>query len=426
MRALLVTPIEHGSGETITAVHVAEDLQRAGHDVVFLASAFARTFIEPRLPGCSVELVQDGDRNLALWRRTIAEFAPDVVVFADYPFLFVRRGVVPLGREPGWPEALEECRATLMTLDHFGFAQRPMKLFFGPPHLTPFYYHQFDAIPEHMDILLPCPMHEPQPVPGRRGHTFRYWDVPLVIDPAVKSNTRRQYLDGSSDRLAVHLVPNWAWQVAESLQIELYRYWPELLDHYLGDLEPPVTIVSVNNGRLFDPSRAPRLRIINLPPVAVSEFEALLQSADLILTENRLSISMGKAVCALQNCVALVNRHRMLDLIDSPDPVVRRVVAAIESHRLASVFPFEVFPGGMADLMDEIILYRRNSLTDAFRDVEIFGGEHSARVLRALLVEDQAKADLRSRQAHYVRNLAELPGAAEVIGRCVTGSRAIA
>src|SRR5262249_14100836 len=130
----------------------------------------------------------------------------------------------------------------------------------------------------------------------------------------------------------------------------------------------------------------------------------------------------GKAICALQNCVAFVNRKNVLELMESPDPVVRRVVAAIEGHRLASVFPFEVFPGGMADLMDDIILYKNNSLAQAFRDFEIFGGESSACPLRELLEKQVAIEALHDRQAHYVRTLAGIPRASEVIARRVASS----
>jgi hypothetical protein len=415
MKVLLVTPIEEGSGETVTAVHIAEDLKRDGHDVLFLAADFARRFIEPRLPGAAVRLGRNGEENLALWDRTLDGFAPDVVVFADYPFLFVKRGVAPLGREPGWAEALERFHGTLITLDHFGFAQQELKLFFGPPHLTPFYYHQFDAVPDRMEILLPCPMHEPGEVPGRRGLPFRYWDVPLGVDPGARLALRRQYLGDADGLLVFHSVPNWAWQIADLLQVRLYRYWPELLDHYLRDLGTPVTIVSVNNGKLFDGALAPNVRLINLAPLSVSDFEAHLFSADLILTENRLSIAMGKAVCAFQNCVALVNRHTALDLVDSPDPVVRRVVWQMQSERLASVYPFESFPGVTADLLQEIVLYRGNSLTDAFSDVEVFGGPATAQRLRQLLLDDETRLELRQKQARYIGSLARLPRASTVI-----------
>jgi hypothetical protein len=313
----------------------------------------------------------------------------------------------------------------LITLDHFGFAQKEMGLFFGPPHLTPFYYHRFAAIPAEMEILLPCPMHEPHDVAGRRGHPFRYWDLPLECPPEVRAGVRRRYVGDSDGFLLFHFVPNWAWQVAEMLQVTLYRHLPALLDRYLGDLPKPVTIVSVNNGRLLDPERAPHLRIVNLPPVSVSEFEAFLLSADLIITENRISISMGKAVCGFQNCAALVNRQSTLDLTSSSDAVVRRVVSAMENHRLASVYPFEIFPGGMADLLEEIVLYRQNSLTRAFCDIEIFGGEESALMFRRLLLDENLKADLRDSQEYYVKNLARLPRASDVICSCVAAARSV-
>jgi hypothetical protein len=424
MKVLLITPIEEGSGETITAIHIGEDLRRHGHEILFLASAFARKYIEARLPGLSIELGRDGALNLSHWLRIITEFAPDAVVFADYPFLFVPRGVAPLGKEPGWVEALGCFRGILITLDHFGFAQRQMGVFFGPPHLTPFNYHRFAEIPESMEILLPCPMHEPIDVAGRRGQAFRYWDVPLSIRSEVGEEVRRRYLKDESDFLVFHFVPNWAWRVAQMLQVDLYRYLPELLDYYLKDLPKGVTLVSVNNGQLLNSARAPNIRIINLPPISVSEFEALLLSSDLIVTENRVSISMGKAVCGFQNCVALVNRQSMLELISSPDAVVRRVVSAMESRRLGSVYPFEIFPGGSSDLLNQVILYQDNSLTRTFCDIEIFGGESSALMFRRLLLDDVLRADLRSKQEYYVANLAELPGASDAISRCVATRRA--
>jgi hypothetical protein len=415
MRVLFVAPIEQGSGETITAVHMGEDLVRSGHEVRYLASKFARRFIEPVLPGVSIELSSAGPSNIDLWCETINDFSPDATVFADYSFMSLPFGVAPLGREPGWPEALDQYHGCLITLDHFGFAQQPMGVYFGPAHLTPFQYHNFSAIPERMEILLPCPMHEPGHVRGRRGHAFRYWEVPLSIPSDVRADVRRRYLVDSGGFLVFHTVPNWAWQAAELMQIYLYDYLPDLLDHYLGDLPRLVTVVSVNNGDLLDPLRAPRLRIVNLPPISISEFEALLLGSDLVITENRVSISLGKALCGFQVCGALVNRQRTLDLAFSPDLTVRGVVSAMEGRRLSSVYPFEVFPSGMAELLQRIILYRDNSLTTTFCDLEIFGGENTGAVFRRLLTDNELRTQLRSKQEHYLRKLARLPSASEII-----------
>ena len=424
MRVLLVTPVEEGSGETITAVHIGQDLRRAGSDVLYLASRFARRFIEPVLPGAAVELGSGGADNLNLWRRTVAQFSPDVVIFADYPLMAMPFGVAPLLKEPGWKEALDDYPGTLITLDHFGFAQREMQLFFGPPHLTPFQHHRFEAIPERMEILLPCPMHEPLDVPGRRGHPFRYWDLPLAIPAETIARVRNEYLGGQDGFLIFHSVPNWAWQAAEMLQIPLYRYLPELLDRYLGGLPKPVTVVSVNNGELLDPAEAPRIRIVNLAPLPVADFEALLFAADLMVTENRVSISCGKAVCGFQACAALVNRRSTVELVDSPDPAVRKVIAGMEGRRLGSVYRFEVFPTGMVEMLREIILYQGNSLPSTFCDLEIFGGEETAQMFRRLLADDELRGRLRAAQEYYVGHLACLPRASEAIAALARGVRA--
>jgi len=115
--------------------------------------------------------------------------ARGVVVFADYPLLFWPGGVVPLAREDGWVSRLEDAKACLVTLDHFGFAQEAMEFFLGPPHLVNTHY-QLGPIPSRMKIMLPCPMHEPLPVAGRKGRSFRYLDAAAALPAASAEVTR--------------------------------------------------------------------------------------------------------------------------------------------------------------------------------------------------------------------------------------------
>ena len=96
----------------------------------------------------------------------------------------------------------------------------------------------------------------------------------------------------------MHSVPRWAAQGARELELPLYEHMPELLERYLGHLGTPVTLVSVNDGGLLRNTTRSSLRIRNLETMAAAEFESLLLSADLFLTENGMSISMGKALCA--------------------------------------------------------------------------------------------------------------------------------
>jgi len=424
MKVLIVAPVEEGSGETITALHVGQRLVGRGHEVLFLASAFARRFLDSAFPEDVRSLGADEAENRATWQSAVRTFRPDVVLFADYPHLYFSTGVSPLARSDGWVEELEALDACLVTLDHFGFAQREMGMYFGPAHITTFQYEHFPAIPERMRILLPCPMHEPGPVGGRRGSPFRYWDVPLGIDEGLRNAVRRRYLRNDNELLVFHSVPNWAWRAAEALNLPFFRFLPQLLGECFRGSARPATIVSVNNGSLLDPAASLGVRIVNLPSIPTAEFEALLFAADLVITENKVSISMGKAICAFQPCAVLKNSHTLIELLQIAPPKAREVILAMESARLGAVYPYEVFPSGFKSQLEELILYRDSSLTDAFAEFEIYELETTAPALQRLLVDAAERDALRNRQRVYVDRLAALDDAAGVLEGMLAEHRA--
>ncbi|HBY99603.1 MAG TPA: hypothetical protein DEP84_37645 [Chloroflexi bacterium] len=417
MRVLFVTPMEVGSGETITALHVAERVAKCGGDVLFLASALATRFLEPRFPDAIRVLTGDGERNRETWEATVRAFRPDAIVFADYPLLFFSSGVAPLA-DAEWVRRLEDVEACLVTLDHLGFAQRAIGLFFGPPHLS-FHYETLPAIPARMQILLPCPLHEPAPVAGRRGEPFRYWDVPLHVPDEQRRAVRRRYLEREDDILLFHAAAGWAWQIAQANDLPYYQFLPEILAYYLADLPKPVTLVSVNNGQLLQPPAGSPLRIVNLASLPTAEYEALLFASDLMITENRISVTLGKAVCGLLPCAVLRNSFRYRALLRRLEGPLREVLTGMEWLRPGAIYPYDVFPNGMRDELEQLGLYRDNSLTQGFQDLEVYGGEATRQALRRLLTGETTRATLRGYQQHYVAGLQALPDAEAVLRRLI-------
>lgn len=416
MKVLFVTPIKEGSGETITCLHIAERLAAAGHQFLFLASPFAQKFIGSHFPE-QVRLLNDDDAkaNQHHWKVALESFCPDIIVIADYPLLFFPGGTSPLVEEPGWVESLDEVRAQLVTLDHFGFAQRAMGLYLGPPHLN-LSYLNIPAIPDKMEILLPCPMNEPGPVDGRRGRTFRYWEVPFRIPRDKVRAVRQRYLDhDENDFMIFHSVPNWAWRYAERLQLPFYHFLPEILEYYLADISRPITFISVNNGYLFQDVVGGRLQIRNLPPLPKTEFEDLLFSADLVLTENSLSISMGKAVCGFQPCAVLKNSFRLLELTNRLSGKLLKIILAMESVRLGSVYPYEVFPSVVKQDLEAIGLYHQNQLAECFFELELFGDEATKVLFKKIIDDQDYTIALREKQERYLQTLQQTPDAVEVL-----------
>jgi Family of unknown function (DUF6365) len=420
MKVLFVTPSEISSGEAITALHMAENIIKSGGEVHFLASRFAAVFLRKTFSERIVEFATDIGQNREIWSRSIEEFRPDVVVFADYPLLFFSSGVAPLASE-AWVDSLEDLDATITTLDHLGYAQRPITVHFGPPHLS-FQYEKTPALPCRMHILLPCPVQEPSHVPGRKGVPFRYWDLPLGITDSERQAVRRAYLQDENDLLIFHSTPNWAWQFARSFGLPHYSFLTQILEYYLADLPCSATVISVNKGDLLEPSLQAKLRIVNLAVLPTDKYEQLLHSCDLMITDNSVSASLGKAVCSQRPCAVIRNSYSLLELLERAEEPLRKMIMEMERVRLGSIFPYEVFPIWSREDLEELGLLKQNTLSTGFATVELFGGEVTREQLVGLLINEETRGSLRARQLAYVERLETLVDAYAALNQ-ITGSQ---
>jgi hypothetical protein len=260
-------------------------------------------------------------------------------------------------------------------------------------------------------------MHHPGPLEGRRGDPFRYWSLPLALPDGRRREVRRTYLDSDDHLLILHSVPGWAWKMAEALGLPFYRFLPEVLAYYFESIDRPITLVSVNNGSLLAQPSGGSFRIINLAPMPITAFERLLLSADLIVTENKPSFTIGMSICGLRPCAVLKNSFGFSELSDRMPPGLRRCVASMEQERPGAVFPFEIFPMDMTGQLDKLCLYRSNALVAAFEELEVFGGEQTQQRLVRLLEDGETQDALRARQLAYVQKLQQTEDAVEVLER---------
>ena len=415
MKVLFVAPSEVSSGEAITAMHMATDVVAHGGEVRFLATGLTAGFLTEPFAARVRLLSDDIEHNRAAWALAVHDFDPDVVVFADYPLLFFPSGSAPLADDE-WVRSLDVLDASLVTLDHLGYAQTSMTIYFGPAHLS-MASATTPVLPARMHVALPCPSQSPVDVVGRVGSPFRAWGEPPTWTSEERRGVRQRFLRDERDLLVVHSAPGWAWRAADTWGLPYYERLSELLAHYLADLPRPVTVVSVNNGGLLEPIDDGKVRIVNVGALPASEFEALTLACDLMLTENAVSVSLGKAVCGLRPAALLRNSFRLIDLVDDLDEPLRRIVLRMESARLGAIFPYEAFPiWGQAEI-DQLGLYRDNPLSHGFARLEVFGGDATRAELHALLVDARARADMRDRQAAYVRDLVPLGGPDEILRR---------
>jgi hypothetical protein len=283
-----------------------------------------------------------------------------------------------------------------------------MTLPFGPPHLEALPAF-LPALPDGMATLLPCPLRSPRPAtPAAAGIRFRSFDVPPRATAAARRAIRARFDLDDRDRLVFHSAPGWAVEFCRRHSLPYYNYFTRLLERLFAAVRAPVTLVSVNGGGLLQPSSSSALRVLNLGPLAPDEYDALLFASDLFLTDNRISVSLARAACALVPAVALRNSLRLPDLIAAGGDV-RDIALAMEGERMGSIFPFEVFPIWSAADVAALGVFSDNPLTDAIVTLEVFGTGDEPRQLARLLEDDAERSALQSRQRAYVSTLTALP-----------------
>jgi Family of unknown function (DUF6365) len=387
-------------------------MKREGHRVHFLASGFTAAFVRSRVPDTVIELGNDLAANQLAWARAVREVRPTAVVFADYPLLTFSSGTVPL-RDQAWEAQLDRSGADMFTLDHLGYAQQPRLIFFGPAHRT-IGVQRVAPIPPGMQVLLPCPLHDPATT-QLRGLPFQYWEAGADTSPSEAAQIRRRYLRSSDELLILHCTSGWACRAADLLRSPYYAFLPRLLSFYLADLPRPVTVLSVNTGTLLPETTVGHMRIVNLGPVPPAHFEHLLSASDLVMTENRISVSLAKAIHLRKPCAVLRNSRSIGDIMDSAPAPLRAIARDMERACLGSVFPFDVFPIWAQSDLEDLGIFDEDGARDQFVALEIFGGEPTAEILRNLLTDGSTRDNLQAAQRAYLARVRSLPSPVQVL-----------
>jgi hypothetical protein len=411
-RFLLVAPSEMSSGEAVTLVNIAEDLARSGASCSFFTSQGARRYVERAFPGRVQSLGGSLQDNRRLWTQVIEETRPDAIVFADYPLLFFSSGSVPLADDE-WLDALERAEARLFTLDHLGYAQGQRIVAFGPPHMT-FGMEVTAALPASMEVLLPCPINDPAPIPGRRGRAFRC-GVAGEISETERRAVRARYLGDDAGLLVLHTTPGWAVHLARDLGLPHYRFLSELLAEMLAGLRHRVVVASVNADGLLAPAQIRGFRAVNVPPMPPDEFERLIAAADLMLTDNAISVSLGKAVSLDVPCALLANGSSITELQERRSEPGARWAYSIEQERPGAIFPWEVFPIWNRDDLDRLGFGADHAFRRCTARLESFGGDATRATLAELFEDGPLRKAIGDARREYMLQVAELPTASQVL-----------
>ncbi len=445
VRALFLCGASRTYGEINVVLPLAESVVAAGGEVWFLSSPLAAQLGRPAFADRVFEMSEDRAANQVLFWRIIKKYRPNLVVFSElYEILQSDRPRECPLLDSVLLQDLESVEATLVFMDfiaHVGALQEVLAC----EHCAGQWGRRaLRSFLRRLWVILPCPLHEPGPVPGRRGIPFRIGPSPSSETAGVTDRTRcrAKYLGKAAERDGVLILrgsSTWQADLAEEAGVQLHEYLSDLLALYFEDFPRPVTLVSVSDRhKLRRPEGNSRLKVVNLPNLPRDEYRTLVLAADLVLTENEISYSLGQAL-GHGHGVLFVNSFtsRELSRREIDHEGLRRLLSKVEENWPGSIFPHVIHPIRLtkADhkLSEAPVSASGGSLPVAttrlgrmasspFVKIELYGGRQTREILHRLLLDSSAAQELVREETGYLERLQRAESGVGVLAQiCAVG-----
>jgi hypothetical protein len=451
IRALFLCGASRAYGEINVVLPLAESVAKAGGEAWFLASPLAAQLARTKSPDRVFEMTGDRTANQSMFSRMIKKFRPNVILFSEL-YEILQPGEIRECPLLDWKvlRDLQDVDATLVFIDFIAHVQMLRDVLECSSCAQQLGERALQSFLERLWVIVPCPLNEPGPIASRRGLAFRIdGSLPLTLSKEEKVRCRSKYLGKKREKDGILIVRgNSTWQadLADQRDLHLGEFFTDLLSLYLEDLPKPVTLASVSDRhQLRPPSNNRQLKVVNLPNLPPNEYQTLLLSADLVLTDNEISYSVGRAVGNTPTMV-LVNSFTVKDLFrrEGTDGPLGRLISDVETKWPGSIFPHAIYP---LPLQKEALLGWREKeagqagatngelhvsstrlgrmASSPFLRAELYGGRETKEMFHRVLLDTTARQELQRHELSYLNRLNQVGDPVAVL-RQVQANRELA
>jgi hypothetical protein len=438
MRAILLCAPSRAYGEINSLILLAKSIDAAGGDVWFLASPLAAEVARLHFPQRVFDLTWELERNHVTFWRMIKKFRPDLILFSEaYEILRPQRKADCPIFTPRWLDELEQLDCAFVFVDFIAHVPILRSIANCEFCAGQFGKDRLEAFLKRLWVVLPCPLNEPGPVNGRCGIPYRAQRLPLTIEPHTRARVRSRFLgeDEQEGILILRTGSSWQTDLANKFGQTLYHHLGNLFAFYLADLPYPVTVVSVSSRHQIAHSGSD-LRICNISNLPPHDFDQLVLSSDLIVTENEIGYTLGKTLGRVPGMV-LVNSFELEEILEREKgtSAIRKMVLEMEHRRPGCVYPHKIFPirAGKEEFVEEIVpgmgpgdglsrpptsTLRLGRMKSApFVKAELYGGDTTRLAFRSILCDPAFRAALNEQEEAYVTRLNRAEDGVTVLSR---------
>jgi hypothetical protein len=440
MRILLCSTASFALGETYTIALFAKELLNSNNKCFFIAPQLGKNYLLTF--GFAEEIVlklptqkELGDQfniesNKKLFDAFVKKAKPDFVIIADWHH-FRSDGLYYYETYSlNWFDK----KIPIGTFDHIGFAPNgrdnikdsflekiEKKI---PDKKT--HFKEFLPVPERISFIIrPCPHANNND--RRDGNCFK-WAV-------LKDNIKKEEIIVKKIRDLYKLKnervifqPIGVWQdkllsvsfsyLLEKAEVD-YNYYEDtyfpIIFHYLSFIEEEIAYIVIS----ADVKKEKRIKkgnvtLIKIPPLNNNLFMEHLSATDLFITDNLMSVNLGKAV--FNNILPIVFKNSLYQdskkEIVSPFKIsdfISEKISFLKENNL--IFPFRTFPLGMCELED---MYQNNPFSDCFIEEEVFDEEANIKLFKDIFSKGKHK-NIFTAQNEYIKKNNDLLSAEEIL-----------
>lgn len=408
MKAIFIAPGGMGSGEMITAMTVAQQLIEKGVKCSFATLKSGAQFLQGKKFDTFI-FGPDKKKNILRFQDYIKKYSPNIIIFADYYLFHIDKNL----RKFLWFGFLEDLNIPILSFDNLGLGRTyPSVPFIISPECFPSRKYKIDfAVPSWVkSIISPCPPFTPC---KRKDLQFgRIYDTKKLT---------RYHNEGPIK--IVWPIPKWSLintALDKTLDKTPYYYMvASLLMWYLKNLNAKIELFCISPqsaffSRCLIPSKI-RLHLYHfLPP---DQYITLLSSSDLLVTDNIISSTIGKAVLANIPVILLTNSLKIFkngDEIKILNPKGFSLIPEFkELMRIVIKNLEQIYGQYFYTLCDRI--YKDSLFVDTFLQAEMFDAQGTKEIFQNVLFNTEFKENLKAKQNIYIKKISNIPTMSELV-----------
>lgn len=251
----------------------------------------------------------------------------------------------------------------------------------------------------------------------RKEYYYRIFDNIDRISQEEKLYIKTRYIPnlGENKKIVFFTTSRWEVQGAYSFssQNRLVAWLGVILHEYLKELDEEIVLVHIGEEKWKIPKKESKVEYIHYDSLPVNEFEELLQSVDLYITFNIVSITLSKAIMFGIPSLIL-NNSNIIEFSRLENRLKMRPQWYQEMAKdVKKIYPFAASMFGWSNFLKTVL--NNNSYVETFKRVDMFNYNKTKELLKNILIDEKLREEVIENNEKFIEEYMKINSSNDII-----------